>query len=87
MLEKVIGIEPDHTPAHVLLARLYFKLKRTADAEREQQTVARLNDEQQKANLKRHEEHQMEMPRSPQPAQQGEQPRAQQAPGIATPRP
>jgi len=47
-LEHVVGQAPDFTPAHVLLARLYYKLKRPGDAERERSTVTRLNAEEQK---------------------------------------
>src|SRR5262249_14335495 len=35
-LEQVVTILPDYMQAHVLLARLYFKLKRTDEAKREQ---------------------------------------------------
>lgn len=48
LLEKVVAQQPDFTPAHVLLARLYFKLKRVADGERERGIIERLNAEQQK---------------------------------------
>jgi tetratricopeptide (TPR) repeat protein len=48
LLERVVATAPDYTPAHVLLARLYYKLKRPADAERERAIIDRLNAEQQK---------------------------------------
>jgi hypothetical protein len=48
-LEHVVRQAPDFTPAHVLLARLYYKLKRPADAERERSIIARLNSEEQKS--------------------------------------
>jgi Tfp pilus assembly protein PilF len=48
LLEKVTKVMPDYSPAHVLLARLYFKLKRIDDAKREQAIVERLAVEQQK---------------------------------------
>jgi tetratricopeptide (TPR) repeat protein len=47
-LETVVRKAPDFTPAHVLLARLYYKLKRSADAERERSIIATLNAEEQK---------------------------------------
>ena len=46
-LEHVVRQAPDFTPAHVLLARLYYKLKRPGDAERERSIIARLNAEEQ----------------------------------------
>ena len=48
LLEQVVTILPDYMQAHVLLARLYFKLKRTDDAKREQAIIERLTAEQQK---------------------------------------
>jgi tetratricopeptide (TPR) repeat protein len=48
LLERVTTLAPDFTAAHVLLARLYYKVKRPADAERERAIVERLNAEQQK---------------------------------------
>ena len=47
LLERVIAAKPDHTRAHVLLAQTYFRLKRTADGNREREIVRRLNDEEQ----------------------------------------
>ena len=47
LLERVVTILPDYSPAHVLLARLYFKLKRPEDARREQTIIDRLTAEQQ----------------------------------------
>jgi hypothetical protein len=44
----VTKVLPDYIPAHVLLARLYFRLKRIDDARREQAIVERLTVEQQK---------------------------------------
>jgi tetratricopeptide (TPR) repeat protein len=48
LLERVTQVLPDYSPAHVLLARLYLKLKRVDDARREQAIVERLAVEQQK---------------------------------------
>jgi len=48
LLERVAKVLPDYSPAHVLLARLYFKLKRVDDARREQAIIERLTIEQQK---------------------------------------
>ena len=47
MLERVVAAKPDHTRAHVLLAQTYFRLKRTADGNREREIVRRLNEEEQ----------------------------------------
>jgi tetratricopeptide (TPR) repeat protein len=52
LLERVTKVLPDYSPAHVLLARLYFKLKRVDDARREQALVERLTIEQQKKQPK-----------------------------------
>ena len=48
LLEAVVAQLPNYNQAHVLLARVYFKLKRTEDAKREQAIIARLTAEQQK---------------------------------------
>jgi len=48
LLERVVAAMPDFNPAHVLLARLYFKLKRPEDAARERAIVERLTADQQK---------------------------------------
>ena len=48
LLERVVKQLPDFTQAHVVLARLYFKLKRPQDAENERLIINRLNAEQQK---------------------------------------
>jgi tetratricopeptide (TPR) repeat protein len=45
VLEKVTHLNPDFPPAHITLVRTYAKLKRSADAEREQAIVNRLNAE------------------------------------------
>lgn len=45
VLEKVTHLNPDFPPAHITLIRTYSKLKRSADAEREQVIVNRLNAE------------------------------------------
>jgi hypothetical protein len=47
LLERVVSQTPDFRSAHVLLARLYYKLKRTADAERERVIIDKLNAEEQ----------------------------------------
>jgi protein O-GlcNAc transferase len=47
LLQKVVAAKPDHTRAHVLLAQTYFRLKRTADGNREREVVRRLNEEDQ----------------------------------------
>jgi cytochrome c-type biogenesis protein CcmH/NrfG len=43
LLEQVVAAKPDHKQAHVLLAVTYFRLKRTADGNREREIVRRLN--------------------------------------------
>jgi tetratricopeptide (TPR) repeat protein len=47
LLERVVAAKPDQTRAHVLLAQTYFRLKRTADGNREREIVRRLNEEEQ----------------------------------------
>jgi tetratricopeptide (TPR) repeat protein len=47
LLEGVTQILPKYSPAHVLLARLYFKLKRNDDAKREQAIIEKLRIEEQ----------------------------------------
>ena len=47
LLEQVVAKNPDHTRAHVLLAQTYFRLKRTADGNREREIVRRLNEKEQ----------------------------------------
>jgi len=47
LLERVIAAKPGHTRAHVLLAQTYFRLKRSADGNRESEIVRRLNEEEQ----------------------------------------
>ena len=77
LLERTVARTPDFTPAHVLLARLYYKLGRNADAERERAAIQRLNEEQQK--------------RQPTPESQGVGPRPNVQPGSpgggTTPKP
>jgi tetratricopeptide (TPR) repeat protein len=53
LLEQVVVQQPDYTPAHVLLARAYAKLKRREDFRREQAIIRRLNEEEQTRNLGR----------------------------------
>jgi tetratricopeptide (TPR) repeat protein len=52
LLERVVAAKPDHTRAHVLLAQTYFRLKRTADGNRESEIVRRLNAEEQMKHTK-----------------------------------
>jgi hypothetical protein len=47
LLEGVVKELPSYSPAHVLLARLYFKLKRTDEAKREQVIIEKLRIEEQ----------------------------------------
>jgi tetratricopeptide (TPR) repeat protein len=46
-LEKLVQAAPDFLEAHVLLATVYYRLKRKADGDREQAVVLRLQAEQQ----------------------------------------
>lgn len=50
-LEAAVKQHPAHTPAHVMLARVYAKLKRPDDFARQQEIIRRLNDEEQARNL------------------------------------
>ena len=52
LLERVIAAKPGHTRAHVLLAQTYFRLRRTADGNREREIVRRLNEEEQATHNK-----------------------------------
>ena len=46
-LEKLIKDAPDFVEAHVMLATVYYRLKRKADGDREQAIVNKLNAERQ----------------------------------------
>jgi predicted Zn-dependent protease len=48
LLESVVRAEPAFIPARVLLARLYSKLNRTADFERERAEIDRLQAQEQR---------------------------------------
>jgi tetratricopeptide (TPR) repeat protein len=50
-LERAVALRPDFISAHVLLARVYSKLKRTEDFAREQKIIRRLTQEEQERNL------------------------------------
>src|SRR5262249_49120794 len=47
LLEEVVGQEPDLVPAHVALARVYYRQKKKEEGDREKAIVARLEAEQQ----------------------------------------
>ncbi len=47
MLETIITQAPDFVEAHVLLATVYYRLKRKTDGDRERAIIQRLNDERQ----------------------------------------
>jgi tetratricopeptide (TPR) repeat protein len=51
LLERVTTRSPEFTPAHVLLARLYYKLNRAADGQRERDIIQKLQEEQQKKQV------------------------------------
>jgi hypothetical protein len=48
LLERAVELNKDFRQAYVLLARLYLKQKRTADADRLRAIIDRLNEEEQK---------------------------------------
>jgi tetratricopeptide (TPR) repeat protein len=50
-LERAVRLRPEFIPAHVLLARVYSKLKRTDDFAREQGIIRQLTEKEQKKNL------------------------------------
>ncbi len=52
LLEAVTQAQPEFTPAHVMLARAYAKLKRTDLFRRQQQRIKELNAEQQRRDLR-----------------------------------
>jgi tetratricopeptide (TPR) repeat protein len=51
MLERAVHLRPDFIPAHVLLARVYSKLKRTEEFTREQALIRQLTEQEQQRNL------------------------------------
>ncbi len=51
LLERVVKNQPDFVPAHVLLARVYLKLKRPDDFARERAIIRQLNEKEQERNL------------------------------------
>jgi tetratricopeptide (TPR) repeat protein len=51
LLERVVKQQPNFVPAHVLLARVYMKLKRPADFAREQAIIRQLSEKEQERNL------------------------------------
>ena len=55
LLERVIKQQPDFIPAHVLLARIYNKLKRPDDFDREQAIIRQLTEIEQERNLRSRE--------------------------------
>ncbi len=50
-LERAVNLRPEFISAHVLLARVYSKLKRPADFAREQRIIRQLTEEEQERNL------------------------------------
>src|SRR6266550_84590 len=51
LLERVTARSPEFTPAHVLLARLYYKLNRATDGQRERDIIQKLQEAEQKKQL------------------------------------
>ena len=52
LIEKAVQAQPELTPAHVALARVYFRLGRRADGERERNSVADLEKKQQEERVR-----------------------------------
>jgi len=52
LIEKAVESQPELTPAHVALARIYFRLGRKADGERERNIVADLEKKQQEERVR-----------------------------------
>ncbi len=52
LLEKVVERYPDFIPAHVMLARVYAKLRRVEEFREERKIIAKLNAEQQEKDLR-----------------------------------
>jgi hypothetical protein len=52
-LEKAVRGAPDALPAHVALARLYFKLGRRPEGQEEKKTIAQLEARLQQEKLTR----------------------------------
>lgn len=50
-LERAVNLRPEFIPAHVLLAKVYSKLKRTDDFARQQTIIRQLTEREQKKNL------------------------------------
>ncbi len=50
-LERAVRLRPEYLSAHVLLARVYSKLKRTDDFAREQTIIRQLTEKEQEKNL------------------------------------
>lgn len=50
-LERAVELRPEFIPAHVLLARVYSKLKRTGDFARQQTIIRQLTEKEQRENL------------------------------------
>lgn len=51
LLRRVVDAQPDFTPAHVMLARAYAKLKRNDQFRRQQEIIKQLNAGQQERDL------------------------------------
>ena len=51
LLRRVVRAQPDFTPAHVMLARAYAKLKRRDEFRQQQQIIKELNARQQERDL------------------------------------
>ena len=60
LLEQTIEREPDLAPAHVALARVYYRLGKKSDAQREKETVKALQEK-----LDRQKMHPNPAPQSP----------------------
>jgi Tfp pilus assembly protein PilF len=52
LLEKAVDREPDLTTAHVALARIYFRLGKKSEAEREKETIKTLQEKLEQQKMK-----------------------------------
>ena len=86
LLEQIVKKAPDFSNAHVQLARLYYKLNRTAEAEHEKAEIKRLDEEKQKAARQLAEEQQKQRAETPKP-QSTTVTRTDRAPAGSTPKP
>lgn len=66
-LERAVKENPDEVEAHVVLARLYYRLRLKEEGKREQEVVTRLNAAKQTQATELHQEQMKSMPAAPVP--------------------